>query len=279
VKRTLTTIIACLALSSCWPWWSSDPGTDWCACDYGDTTCSGYDWLGSCEDDCSFTYHDCTALCRDAGFGRSAGCGYDSSSGGYACLCTDDTECDCIAEEATCWDFDTLLTCDDGCFWSAYDCDDLCRASGWDTSTGCAHDFAAGEDTCFCEDYEDCVCSAGEVECDGAFGLASCDDGCYWYSYDCDALCEDAGYEYSTGCGWDSSAGEDTCFCESSSDCDCSWGEVECWDHDSIASCDDDCYWYVYDCDALCMDAGYDYTTGCAYDWDAGEDTCFCESY
>jgi hypothetical protein len=278
VKRHIVFLLAA-SLAGCWPWWSSDPGDDWCTCSYGDTTCGGYDLIGVCEDDCAYTYYDCTDVCADAGYARSAGCGWDSSSGQHACLCTDDVSCECSGGDADCWDLETLLTCDDGCWWSAWDCDALCRDSGWDASSGCAYDFETGEDACFCEDLTECDCSLGQVECSGTTSIASCDDGCSWTVYDCNALCMDEGYEYSTGCMYDASMGEDTCYCESHAECDCEWGQIECWDADSIASCDDGCWWSVYDCDELCTDSGWDYSTGCAYDWEAGEDTCFCESY
>jgi hypothetical protein len=270
-SRTIVCSALALVATSCWTFTTSD---DWCACGYGEDSCEGYDLLALCQDGCDWTYYDCQDVCEDAGYYRSEGCGWDPAGGRHACLCTDDSSCDCSAGQTDCWDATSLLTCDDGCFWYAWDCDDLCRSSGWDASSGCGYDFSTGEDTCFCE--ESCECTDGEIECWGSDSIASCDDGCSWTFYDCDDLCVDAGYDGSTGCGTDSSAGEDTCFCGSG--CDCGPGEIECWDSESIASCDDGCSWYVYDCDELCVDAGYEYSTGCGTDWDAGEDTCFCES-
>jgi len=271
----LLTAALSIPLTSCWTFMSDDTD-DWCSCSYGDTDCSGYDLLALCEDGCEYSFYDCYDVCLEAGYGRSIGCDFDTDTDQHACLCTDETACDCSAGATDCWDSSTLLTCDDGCFWTGYDCDDLCAASGWDSSSGCGYDFSAGEDTCFCEDDPSCDCSSGETYCSSTYSISSCDDGCYWSVYDCDDVCVDAGWDHSSGCGWDSSSGEDTCFCEMNPMCDCTSGDLECWDSTSIASCDDGCYWSVYDCDDVCIDSGWSTSTGCGWDSSSGDDACFC---
>ena len=148
--------------------------------------------------------------------------------------------------------------------------------SGWDASTGCEYDSSSGGDACTCEDLPDCECSYGETSCGSSWALSSCDDGCYWTEWDCDSLCLDAGYDRSTGCGYDSGSGGDSCFCESDPDCECSYGDMACLDSYYIGSCDDGCTFSGYSCDDLCVDAGYSYSTGCG--WDSSGYTCFCES-
>jgi len=192
----------------------------------------------------------------------------------------DDGWCECSYHgETTCWGYDTLGVCEDGCEYSLHDCDALCVGAGFTGSAGCGWDPESYEHVCWCTDEPACDCSAGDTECWGSGFVMTCDDGCRWTTWDCHDLCVDAGHDRSTGCGYDGASGDDACFCESDAACDCSHGEMACWDDWSIGSCDDGCWWAVYDCEELCMGSGWDYTTGCAYDVGAGEDACFCESY
>jgi hypothetical protein len=128
-----------------------------------------------------------------------------------------------------------------------------------------------------CADYivESCECSSGEYICDGDY-LQMCDDGCTWTSYDCNDLCITGGYDYTTGCSYSSDTGDDTCWCDYDSSCECSSGDTLC-NGDYLQMCDDGCNWTSYDCNELCITDGYDYTTGCSYSSDVGNDVCLCD--
>ncbi len=250
------------------------------------TVCSNYGQVGvRQEGSCSYTYYDCDERCRADGWVRSAGCDWEPRSSDYRCMCTNDETCECAEGGASCWNDDTILYCNGGCYWEGYDCDDVCREAGYDRSVGCDYDAEAGEDACFCTDEPECECATGDYLCSSDFTILAC-DGCYWYEYDCDDVCYDNGGGYSTGCGYDSYYGGDSCFCETEAyddpgydTCECAYGDYACWDSYSIASCDDGCYWYVSDCDDICWEYGYDYSTGCGYDSYYGGDSCFCEMY
>lgn len=55
------------------------------------------------------------------------------------------------------------------------------------------------------------MCTNGAYRCVSG-NLDHCVDG-QWESHDCDFLCIDAGWDYSTSCGYSSPKGHDTCFC------------------------------------------------------------------
>jgi hypothetical protein len=220
--RALMITSAFLA-ASCWPFWYDDgyDGYDdgWCECSsYSETTCSGSWSLGVCEDGCDYSYYDCDSLCRDVGYEGSAGCDWDTESYEYVCWCTDEPvgTCDCSWGDTECWGSDFVMSCDDGCTWSTWDCFDLCAESGWTGDAECGWDSALGDYSCTCyEETPTCDCSAGRMECWDDWSIGSCDDGCWWSVYDCDDLCVDSGWDYTTGCSYDYSTSEDACFCES----------------------------------------------------------------
>jgi len=47
---------------------------------------------------------------------------------------------------------------------------------------------------------------------------------------------------------------------------------------ETISYCDGGT-WAYYDCDDLCIDSGYDYSSSCSYSSDSGDDTCWCGNY
>jgi len=61
--------------------------------------------------------------------------------------------------------------------------------------------------------------------------------------------------------------------------CDCSEGDYNCLSlADTLQMCTDGCNWTFMDCADVCVDAGYDYSTGCDYSSEFGHDTCFCDN-
>jgi hypothetical protein len=205
---------------------------------------------------------------------------YDDGYSGY-----DDDWCECWSySETTCYGSDTLGVCEDGCDFYYYDCDTICRDAGFATSEGCDWDYDTYQDVCWCSNDDDpppvtCDCTYGQTECWGSDFVMTCDDGCNWSTWDCADLCAESGWTGPSECGYDTALGEYSCTCyEDTPSCDCEYGQMECWDDWSIASCDDGCWWSVYDCDELCADSGWDYSTGCGYDYSTSEDACFCET-
>jgi len=56
-------------------------------------------------------------------------------------------------------------------------------------------------------------CAPADTYCIDDFNIASCDRGVFVGS-DCDDVCYDAGFSYTTGCGYDPTVGLDSCFCQ-----------------------------------------------------------------
>ena len=207
---------------------------------------------------------------------------------------------------------DDLTWCD-GTTTERYSCDSVCRDLGFDYATGCAFDQQSGDESCWCDDYASApTCDLAYAVCGGDNSLDSC-DAAGPVTYDCDALCQSEGYDYSEGCGYDSGAGEDACFCNTYPSCyadeltcgdgtclsldyvcdgiaDCPGADDEygcpatctvddnyCIDDYTIATCGYDGQLEAVDCDAVCQDAGYYWSAGCGYDSGYQVETCFCE--
>lgn len=187
-----------------------------CECSSTDARCYDDNTILYCSDGCHWYGDDCDEVCLDSGYDHSVGCDYDSGSGVDACFCSDEPECECVYGDYACGSDFTILTCD-GCSWYEIDCDGVCAENGQGRSTGCGYDDYYGGDSCFCEGtydpgYDTCECVYGDYACWDTYTIASCDDGCSWYTTDCDEVCWSYGYDDSTGCGYDPGYG-DTCFC------------------------------------------------------------------
>ena len=65
------------------------------------------------------------------------------------------------------------------------------------------------------DDESGCVaeCVPGESYCTADFAIDYCNAYGYWESWDCDAVCQDAGYSFAEGCSYDSWSASDACFC------------------------------------------------------------------
>lgn len=221
------------------------------ACDPDYYACADGDALTYCGDN-GLVVDDCGAICRSAGFAGSSGCGYDDYYAGDACFCDDSvpTPSASCAPGWSCYG-DDLELCQDG--WiDSWSCDSVCRDAGFDYALACDYD-AYGEASCFCDvaadqtwgcavgyemcgdgtcvpseyvcdGYVDCPaaddeagcvaeCVPGDSYCSGSYGIETCNDYGFWESWDCDVVCQEAGYYAADGCGFDSFGGTDSCFC------------------------------------------------------------------
>lgn len=137
----------------------------------------------------------CDSVCRDAGYDYALACDYD-----------DYGEASCFCEY------------------------DYGGGTDYGGATGCAAGYeACGDGSCvpeayICDGYLDCgdardeaacatECIPGDVFCSGDFTIETCNDYGFWEPWDCDAVCQDAGYPYAESCSYDSFAGGDACFC------------------------------------------------------------------
>jgi len=189
----------------------------------------------------------CATVCRDAGYTYTTGCGYDPTYDGDSCYCDNTAPttppaptCSLSACAATCAaQGREALGCSTGsCVCGALLPTQSCAPTGWSCS---------GQDLTYC-------------------------DGATRDSWSCDAVCRDSGFAFSSGCGYDTSLGGDTCFCEDDA---CTAGEDLCLDADTIETCGASGA-VTWTCDAVCYNAGYDYSTGCGYDGGRQVDSCFC---
>lgn len=117
---------------------------------------------------------------------------------------------------------DDLTYCD-GASVEVWDCDDLCVSEGYDYATGCGYDGGAGGDTCFCDIVANDpgpvydpgpACYPEDVFCNGDLTIETCGADGYPVAWNCDLVCQDQGFDYSAGCGFDPGAQSDACFCE-----------------------------------------------------------------
>ncbi len=70
----------------------------------------------------------------------------DSNGGGG----DNDPSCECSADDIQCsGSGEDIMSCDDGCNWTAYSCYDVCAGSGG-YSGSCGYDSTSGHDVCWC---------------------------------------------------------------------------------------------------------------------------------
>ena len=160
----------------------------------GDALCAGYG-AGTCRPaQCS----SCFAVCSSAptSCGTGGGTNPADTYTGYV-----DTRPSCVPK---CSGHECG---DDGCGGTCGDCndDEACSATGR------------------CERV--CECDWGDTACASGPRLKEC-DGCDYTTYDCDPLCKNAGYSYSTGCSYYPSDGRYMCDCKTAYGN--GWGQG-CW--------------------------------------------------
>ncbi|MCP4599866.1 MAG: hypothetical protein GY847_04875 [Proteobacteria bacterium] len=122
------------------------------------------------------------------------------------------------------------------------------------------------------ESGSDCQCSDNEYRCDED-EISACKDGCNWTNTPCSEVCADMG-GYSGDCSYDTESGHDVCWCNGTSDCECTKDTYQCVG-DSINICIDECNWTLYSCDEICKDMD-GYSGDCSYDTESGHDVCWC---
>ena len=221
--------------------------------DTGPNACDADTYLcGGSASDPTITWCDrgelqatsCATVCRDAGYTYTTGCGYDPTYDGDSCYCDNEAP--------------PAPTC------SVSACAATCAAQGRE-ALGC------GSGSCVCGALlPSQSCAPTGWECRGD-DLSYCDGGTR-DTWSCDDVCRDSGYAFASGCGYDASLGGDTCFCEDDA---CTAGEDLCLDADTIETCGSSGP-VTWSCDAVCYDAGYDFSTGCGYDGSRQIDSCFC---
>ena len=77
--------------------------------------------------------------------GYTGECGYDEETEHDVCWCNG---CDCIEGQIECVG-DDIRSCEDGCLWSTYSCEDVCADSGGYTGE-CSYDEEKEHDVCYC---------------------------------------------------------------------------------------------------------------------------------
>jgi len=155
-------------------------------CNFEGGLCNGWNHVDVCDPYGQIATYDCEVVCQDSGYDLSEGCQYDTGSGGDSCFCQDVPRCQ-----------PGELTCGDGsCLPDAYVCDGYTDCLDAEDEIACARE-----------------CVPGEVYCSGDYTIQTCDDLGLWVDWDCDAVCQDAGYRYAESCGYDSFASGDACFC------------------------------------------------------------------
>lgn len=292
----------------------------------------------------------CADVCQASGYAGSVGCGYEPSLGGDACFC-DDVQTSSVSSCTTGWSCsgDASLSYCSGGVLETWSCDAVCRDAGYVGAIACDWDPAIGGESCFCDEgyggpascapgdqvcgdgtcvparyicdgYDDCasgadevgcaVCSFSGALCNGSNHIDTCDASGIT-TWDCDAVCQQAGYDYSEGCGADGAYG-DSCFCNDAPSCapgdqvcgdgtcvasqyicdgyvDCATGAdevgcaAECVPGDAVCSgdftldtCTDAGLWVSWDCDSVCQASGFDYAQSCGWDGFTGGDACLC---
>jgi hypothetical protein len=269
--------------------------------------CVGDDRLSWCDRGDRVTA-SCDAVCASQGFPRANGCGASSALGGDSCFCLE-TACDdgppaCTADGrglASCLDGAPVITT----------CEATCAARGLGRAIGCDGSGPGGA-ACLCEAPAP-ACVENALACLDEGAIAQCEGG-RWQAWDCAALCGEAGFDLTLGCGFDQSSGVDACLCDVAPTCPrgatpCDDGSciAEAWICDGRADCAsledeagcmtaacvegdslcldswtiDSCVggaWETWDCGEVCWQAGYEATTGCDLDRSAliPVDACFC---
>lgn len=158
------------------------------------------------------------------------------------------------------------------------------------------------------------ACTPDTFACTAAGDLEYCDAGVLRVA-DCGVVCRDAGWDFTTGCGFDDTYGGDVCWCDDEqapppppsctpTTCDqdcrarglvpvgCVSGTCRCEEPappgPSCApigwSCEGETLTYCdgaaverWDCDAFCQDEGFAYASACGWDAALGGDACKCE--
>ncbi|MCB9556243.1 MAG: hypothetical protein H6707_09090 [Deltaproteobacteria bacterium] len=150
--------------------------------------------------------YTCNALCQQAGYTASAGCGFDAQKGRDSCLCHNPPQC--TDGEQRCDGNGAMKICSSG-RWSTITCVAACQGKGMGPPTGCSYQASLGQDACTCSLPP---CTHGETRCSGTSAIELCDTG-VWKAQTCNDSCQAAGFGAPSGCGFDSSASQDRCHC------------------------------------------------------------------
>jgi len=225
---------------------SPDAGPDACN-DPNYFACTASDDLEYCDGGTT-QVANCGAVCHDAGYAYTTGCGFDDQYGGDVCWC-DNVE----APAPTC---------------NANACANSCYARGY-APGGCNNDLCS----CGAPLPTGPSCNEG-WSCEGET-LAYC-DGETTERWNCDDFCQGEGYAFASGCGYDASVSGDACLCEDDA---CTGGHDICLGSDYLETCTGSGAGTAttVDCWDVCQDAGYDSVAGCGADGSGG-DACFCQN-
>jgi hypothetical protein len=158
---------------------------------------------------------------------------------------------ECVPTDTRCIDDDTVSLCTDDGKLQTVGCPGLCGEAT--PALGC-HDASEGEQ-CYCAFERETCASEGALDCASNNQLTICEGG-WWELHDCDAICSEAGYQGTDGCGPGES--NDVCFCNES----CIEASQRCVNDDEIAGCWGGT-WYPESCAQICADNGYVGTLGC----------------
>ena len=150
----------------------------------------------------------------------------------------------------------------------------ICGGPSFESNAADTHDEDATEgvdETSWDEDEPPALCTMNR--CQGANTLRTCQDG-KLSTRGCQGHCGEKAN--SLGCHYSEQQGEDSCFCDfARSDCSTP-GAQACASQSSLVYCTEGSWW-PYDCDAVCVDAGYGGAAGCG-PGDAGVEVCLCSN-
>ena len=274
------------------------------ACDNSfQLTCTDEDTLCTCnETTLEQEEVSCNTICIDAGYDGSSGCETNASTGTDVCMCFEQ-ECasddDCVALGK-----DICIVNGDNSF-----CADGCPMNTCSATVGCM-DVGIGEDCGICFDFasaNSCSTNGEACETDGictdlcgvfpaapkcmatceaapntcaanetCMPIATDDQGtigagaCIAYS---DLNCETCGEQTIDG-DVDGDEDEETSVCSGS--CDSNF-QLVCTGDNTLCTCNETTLEQEeVNCNTICVDAGYDGSTGCETNSSTGTDVCMC---
>jgi hypothetical protein len=212
-------------------------------------------------------------ICDGTDFGSISSCDDIQGYSGTAIPVCDQN---CTLILTPCTQDSTGDTCNDwSCDEEFFDADDGCdcNCGCWDPDCDDPESEIYG-----CETGQICekpsTCATGTQICDGW----SCDPAYYNIGDDCDCNCGcwDPDCDDSSLSVYGCSSGET---CEQPSTCieinECRNNNLQCGMENTIELCEAN-IWVSYNCNTLCIDAGFDYTTGCAFDTENNDEVCYC---
>lgn len=131
---------------------------------------------------------------------------------------------------------------------------------------------------CWGDSYTEECCTEGDIWC-GDGTIIVCGEDCHEERHDCEDVCRGAGFSYTTGCEFDWELEQAVCLCtdDPAAQCECTWGDRACWDHDLLMTCADGCHFAALSCAEFCLLDDPGSLSSCGYDEHMERYDCLCE--